>query len=78
MGDIENPENGPAEALVPESKAAKVSSKLDRMRSPSAAQCGTKCLSGYHYLFVTCFVVKMMALNQHPHLSKGELVVELA
>ncbi len=34
MGDIENPENGPAEALVPESKAAMVSSKLDRMRSP--------------------------------------------
>lgn len=59
-GDIESPENGPAEALVPDIETAETESEPDRMRSPSAAQRGTKCLSEYYYLVVICLFVNMV------------------
>ena len=59
-GDIESPENGPVEALVPDIETAKTESEPDRMRSPSAAQRGTKCLSKYYLVFVICLFVIMV------------------
>ena len=59
MGDTESPENGPAEVLVLEIETANTENEPDRMRSPSAAQRGTKCLSEY-YVLVICLFVKMV------------------
>lgn len=58
--DIESTANGTAEALVDESETAVTPSEPPRMRAPSSAQRGVKCLN---YLFAISFVVEIVLLN---------------